>query len=98
MMQSPAFAIDLRGRDAATFVREVESVAVKSVGKYSVKTELIRRWDIRGSNVRLNRIFELNGLWYGPYPEGGSADAGDDRVKKVKTRSDKGTSNGKVVL
>ena len=97
-MMHPAFAIDLRGRDAAAFVREVESVAVKSVGKYSMKTKLIRSWDIRGSNVRLNRIFKLNGLWYGPYPEGGSADAGDDRGKKVKTRSDEGTSKGKVVL
>jgi hypothetical protein len=86
-VQSPAFAIDLRGRDAAAFVREVESEAIKIVGKYTTKTELIRTWDIRGSNNRFNRVFELNGLRYGPYPMGDSTDAGDDRGKKVKTRS-----------
>jgi hypothetical protein len=42
MVQSPAFAIDLRGQDAAAFVREVESKAVKIVGKYVPKTEMIR--------------------------------------------------------
>jgi hypothetical protein len=48
----------------------VESEAIKIVGKYVLKTEMIRSWDIRGSNVRLNRVFELNSLWYSPYPEG----------------------------
>jgi hypothetical protein len=42
MVQSPAFAIDLRGRDAAAFVREVESKTVKIVGKYVPKTEMIK--------------------------------------------------------
>jgi hypothetical protein len=62
-------------------VREVESEAIKIVGKYVPKTEMIKSWDIRGSNVRLNHVFELNSLRYGPYPEGDSTDAGDDRGK-----------------
>jgi hypothetical protein len=56
MVLSPAFAIKLRGRDAAAFVREVEAEAVKIIGKYSAKMELTRSWDIRGSNVMLNRV------------------------------------------
>jgi hypothetical protein len=32
------------------------------------KTEAQRSWDIRGSNDRLNRVFELNSLSYGGYP------------------------------
>jgi hypothetical protein len=98
MVQSPAFAFELRGQDATVFVREVESEAVKIVGKYSTKIELVRSWDIRGSNVRLNQVFESNGLWYGPYPEGDSADAGDGRGKKVKIPFDEGTSKGKAML
>jgi hypothetical protein len=42
MVQSPAFTIDLRGRDAAAFIREVESETVKIVGKYVPKTEMIK--------------------------------------------------------
>jgi hypothetical protein len=98
MVQSPTFAIDLRGRDAAAFIREVESEAVKIIGKYVSKIELIRSWDIRGSNVRLNWVFELNSLRYSPYSEGNSADAGDNRGKKVKTQSEEGTSKGKVMI
>jgi hypothetical protein len=67
MVQSSALAVDLRGRDAAEFVREVEVEAVKIVGKYVPKKETLRSWDIRGSNVRLNRVFELNHLSYGGY-------------------------------
>jgi hypothetical protein len=52
---------------------------VKIVSKYSTKTERTRSWDIHGSNVRLNRVFELNGRQYGPYPKGCSADVEDDR-------------------
>jgi hypothetical protein len=70
MVRRPAFAIDLRGRDAAAFVWEVESEVVKIVGKYVLRTEMLRSRDIRGSNVKLNRVFELNILPYGPYPEG----------------------------
>jgi hypothetical protein len=79
---SPAFRIELRCRDATTFIREVEANDVRIVGKYSTKTEMPRSWDIRGSNVRLNSVFELNGLRYGPYPEEDSADVGDDCRKK----------------
>jgi hypothetical protein len=63
---------------------------VKIVGKYSTKTELTRSWDIRGSYVRLKRVFELNVLRYGPFLEGGYADARDDRGKKAKTWAHEG--------
>jgi hypothetical protein len=56
LVRSPAFGVDLRGQDTAAFVREVEAEAVKLVGKYALKTETLRSWDIRGSNARLNRI------------------------------------------
>jgi hypothetical protein len=61
MVQSTAFTIDSRGRDVTAIVREVESEAAKIVSKYSLKTELVGSWDVRGSNVRLNRVFDLNG-------------------------------------
>jgi hypothetical protein len=75
MVRSPAFGVDLRGRDAAAFVREVEAEAMKIVGKYVPKMETLRSWDIRSSNVRLNRVFELNHLSYGGYP-------GDDYAER----------------
>jgi hypothetical protein len=68
LVQSPAFALDLRGWNPAAFVREVEDGAVRIVGRYVPRTETLRSWDIRGSNVRLNRVFELNRLPYGGYP------------------------------
>jgi hypothetical protein len=37
-----------------------EDGAVQIVGRYVPKTEGQRSWDIRGSNDRLNRFFELN--------------------------------------
>jgi hypothetical protein len=40
LVRSPAFAVDLHGRDATTFVREVESEVVNIVGKYVLKTEM----------------------------------------------------------
>jgi hypothetical protein len=43
------------------------------------KTEGQRSWDIRGSNDRLNRVFELNRLPYGGYP---GQDDVDRRGKK----------------
>jgi hypothetical protein len=98
LVRSPAFAVDLFGRDALAFMREVESEAVKIVGKYAAKTEMLKSWDIRGSNVRLNRVFELNSLPYGPYPEGNSTDVGDDRGKQAKPRPEEGTSKGKAVV
>jgi hypothetical protein len=98
MVRSLAFAIDLRGRDVVAFVREVESEAIKIVGKYVPKTEMLRSWDIHSANIRLNRVFELNSLRYGPYLEGDSVDAEDDRGKQVKTRSEEGTTKGKDVV
>jgi hypothetical protein len=57
LVRSPAFVVDLRGRNPTAFVCEVEVEATKIVGKYVPKTEAMRSWDIRGSNVRLNCVF-----------------------------------------
>jgi hypothetical protein len=81
LVQSPAFALDLRGRDPAAFVREVEDGAVRIVGQYAPRTESLWSWGIRGSNVRLNRVFELNCLPYGGYP-GDDVVAAVDRCRK----------------
>jgi hypothetical protein len=78
-VRSPAFALDLHGRDPAAFVREVEDGAVRIVGRYVPRTEAQRSWDIRGSNDRLNRVFELNRLPYGGYL---GQDVADRRGKK----------------
>jgi hypothetical protein len=51
---------------------------VQIVGRYVPKTEALRSWDIRGSNDRLNRVFELNRLPYGGYP---GEDVADRRGK-----------------
>jgi hypothetical protein len=42
LVRSPTFDVDLHGRDAVAFVRELESEAVKIVGKYVPKTEMIK--------------------------------------------------------
>ena len=95
-MRSPAFALDLRNRDPAAFVREAEDRAVRIVGRYVPKTE--RSWDIRGSNDRLNRVFELNRLPYGGYPgqddvdhrgKKPAAEAGDDPAPAAAPSSKK---------
>jgi hypothetical protein len=78
-VRSPLFALDVRGRDPAAVVREAEDGAVRIVGRYVLKTEAQRSWDIRGSNDRLNRVFELNGLPYVGYP---GEDIVDRRGKK----------------
>jgi hypothetical protein len=65
LVRSPAFALDLHGRDPAAFVREVEDGAARIVGRYVPKTEGLRSWDICGTNDRLNQVFELNCLPYG---------------------------------
>jgi hypothetical protein len=78
-VRSPRFALDLRGRDPASVVREAEDGAVRIIGRYVPKTEAQRSWDIRGSNDRLNRVFELNCLPYGGYP---GQDVVDRRGKK----------------
>jgi hypothetical protein len=56
-VQSPAFALDLHGRDPAAFVREAEDGAARIVGRYVPKMEGLWSWDIRGANDRLNRVF-----------------------------------------
>jgi hypothetical protein len=78
LVRSPAFALDLRGRDPATFVHEAEDGAARIVGRYVSRTEGLWSWDIWGSNDRLNRVFELNCLPYGVYP---GEDAADRRGK-----------------
>lgn len=42
LMLRPAFTMELQGRDAVAFFREVEAEAVKIVGKYSLKKEMLR--------------------------------------------------------
>jgi hypothetical protein len=88
-VQSPAFALDLRGRDPAAFVREAEDGAARIVGRYVPKTEGLQSWDIRGSNNRLNRVFELNRLPYGGYP---GEDATDCHMKKLMGVTEEGPS------
>jgi hypothetical protein len=94
-VRSPAFALYLRGRNSAAFVREVEAEVVRIVGRYVSRTETLRSWDIRGSNVRLNRVFELNRLPYGGYPGDDDAVVGDHRGKRAAA-ADGGSSWGNV--
>jgi hypothetical protein len=96
LVRSPAFMVDLRGRNPTAFVREVEARAVKIVGKYVLKTETLRSWDIRGSNVRLNHVFELSRLPYAGYPGDDDVDAAVRRGKKAMTTADEGPSRGTV--
>jgi hypothetical protein len=90
-VRSPAFALDLRGRDPAAFVREVEDSVARIVGRYVPRTEGLWSWDIRGSNVRLNRVFKLNCLPYGGYP---GDDAADRRGKRPVGVTEEGPSQG----
>jgi hypothetical protein len=92
LVRSPAFVLDLRGRDLAAFVREVEDGAVWIVGRYVPRTEALWSWDIRGSNVCLNRVFELNRLSYGGYPGDDAAVAVDRRGKRPMAVTDEGPS------
>jgi hypothetical protein len=91
-VRSPAFALDLRGRDLAAFVREVEDGAVWIVERYVPRTEALHIWDIRGSNVRLNMVFELNRLPYGGYPGDNAVVAVDRRGKKPVVVTEEGPS------
>jgi hypothetical protein len=84
LVRSPAFALDLHSRDLAAFVREAEDGVVWIVGRYVPRTEGQRSWDIRGSNDRLNRVFELNRLSYGGYP---GQDDVDRRGKKPAAKT-----------
>jgi hypothetical protein len=79
---------------------------VRIVGRYVPKTEGQRSWDIRRSNDRLNRVFELNRLPYGGYPgqddvdhrgKKPAAETGDDPTPAVAPSSKKrklGTATG----
>jgi hypothetical protein len=96
LVQSPAFALDLRGRNPAASVREVEDGAVRIVGRYVPRTETLRSWDIRGSNVRLNRVFELNRLPYGGYPGDDTVVTVDRRGKRAAATVEEGPSRGAV--
>jgi hypothetical protein len=57
---------------------------VRIVGRYVPRTEGQRSWDIRGSNDRLNRVFELFRLPYNGYP---GQDDVDRRGKKPVVES-----------
>jgi hypothetical protein len=89
LVRSPAFTLDLHGRDPAAFMCEAEDGAARIVGRYVPKTEGLRSWDIHGSNDRLNRVFELNYLTYGGYP---GEDAADRRGKKPMGSTEEGPS------
>jgi hypothetical protein len=93
LVRSPAFALDLHGRDPAAFVREAEDGAARIVGRYVPKTEGPRSWDIRGSNDKLNRVFELNRLPYDCYP---GEDTADRRRKKPMGGTEEGPSQEAV--
>jgi hypothetical protein len=96
LVRSPTFALDLRGRNPAAFVREVEDGAMRIVGRYAPMTEALRSWDICGSNVRLNHVFELNHLPYGGYPGEDAAAAADRRGKKPAAAAEEGPSQEAV--
>jgi hypothetical protein len=91
-VRSPTFMLDLHDRDLAAFVREVEDGAVRIVGRYVPRIEALRSWDILGSNVRLNRVFEMNRLPYGGYPGDDTAMAVDHRGKKPVATAGEGSS------
>jgi hypothetical protein len=92
LVRSPAFTLDLRDRDPTAFVCEVEDGAVRIVGWYAPRTESLWSWDIRGSNVRLNRVFELNCFPYGGYPGDDAATDVDRRGKKPVVVAEEGPS------
>jgi hypothetical protein len=91
-VRSPTFALDLRDRNPAAFVREVEDGAVRIVGRYVRRTETLWSWDIHGSNVRLNRVFELNRLPYGGYPRDDAAATVGRRGKRLVASVEEGPS------
>jgi hypothetical protein len=84
--------LDLRGQNPAAFVCEVEDGAMRIVGRYAPRTEALRSWDIRGSNVLLNRVFELNRLPYGGYRGDDAAAVVDRCGKKPATAAEEGPS------
>jgi hypothetical protein len=92
LVRSTPFALDLRGRDPAAFVREVEDGTVRIVGRYAPRTKSLRSWDIRGSNVPLNQVFELNCLPYGGNPGDDATAVVDLHGKKPVPMAEEGSS------
>jgi hypothetical protein len=92
LVRSLALALDLRGRDPAAVVLEVEDGVVWIVGRYVPGTKALWSWDIRGSNVRLNRVFELNCLPYDSYPGDDAVVAVDRRGKRPVAVTEEGPS------
>jgi hypothetical protein len=58
------------------------------------KTKTLRSWDICDSNVRLNRVFELNRPPYAGYPGDDYGDVAICQGKKAMTTADEGPSSG----
>jgi hypothetical protein len=77
-------------------MRKVEDAEVRIVGQYVPRMEALRSWDIRGSNVRLNRVFELNRLPYGGYPGYDAAATVDRWGKKPAAAAEEGPLWGAV--
>jgi hypothetical protein len=96
LVRSPTFALDLRGRNPTAFLHEVQDGAVRIVGRYVPRMEALRSWDIHGSNVRLNRVFELNCLPYGGYSRDDAATVADRRGKKPAAAAEEGPSREAV--
>ena len=78
-------------------MREVEVEAARIVWRYVPKTETLRSWDIRGSNVRLNRVFVLNRLPYDGYLGDDDVVVGDRQGKTAVAAVDEGPSRGAVL-
>jgi hypothetical protein len=65
---------------------------MRIVGRYVPRTEALRSWDIRGSNVHVNRVFKLNRLLYNGYPGDDTAAAVDRRGKRSVALTEEGPS------
>jgi hypothetical protein len=65
---------------------------VRIVGRYAPRMESLWSWDIRGSNVLLNRVFELNRLPYGGYPGDDTTAPVDRHGKKPMAVAEEGPS------
>jgi hypothetical protein len=94
LVRSPAFSLDLRCRNPAAFVREVEAEAMRIVGRYVPRMETLRSWDIHDTNVHLNCVFELNCLPYGGYLGDDDAVVVDRQGKRAVAAVDEGPSRG----
>jgi hypothetical protein len=73
-------------------MREVEDGVVRIVGWYVPRTEALQSWDIHGSKVCLNRVFELYRFPYDGYPGDYAVVAIDRRGKKPVVVAEEGTA------